>query len=152
MHEGHPAELNSAELHHLGLISRHIFAWIRVHRFESKSLEVWLSCSRKSQMPCRLSASHDLFHCPPLSLPQALTYTCYQMYKRQRTGLAPEMVRFDGGMASPVLENGRMLSTCFLANKCACMLSSTAGLFLRCGAGKKDHGLFQSGSRAFGFF
>ena len=31
---------------------------------------------------------------------QALAYTCYQMYARQKTGLAPEMVLFEHGKAS----------------------------------------------------
>lgn len=30
-------------------------------------------------------------------LSQALAYTCYQMYARQKTGLAPEMVNFERG-------------------------------------------------------
>ncbi|CAN0145755.1 unnamed protein product, partial [Hapterophycus canaliculatus] len=28
---------------------------------------------------------------------KALAYTCYQMYERQKTGLAPEMVNFEKG-------------------------------------------------------
>ncbi len=31
---------------------------------------------------------------------QALAYTCYQMYARQKTGLAPEMVNFENGKVS----------------------------------------------------
>lgn len=31
---------------------------------------------------------------------QALGYTCYQMYARQKTGLAPEVVNFRSGQVS----------------------------------------------------
>jgi mannosyl-oligosaccharide alpha-1,2-mannosidase len=37
-----------------------------------------------------------------LAVAKALMYTCYQMYARMRTGLAPEFVRFSPGGAMQI--------------------------------------------------
>lgn len=80
------------------------------HGLPSDHMEIAEVRLARSPPPCPAMEQQNRSRLAPLSLPpqfvQELMSTCYQMYERQPTKLAPEIVHFDQGKDSQEAARG----------------------------------------------